>query len=350
MSDSNVSIMIDSGAFSAWRLKKPVDLKAYCDWLKRNESWISHYVVLDEIIPSDPEEAAKRSFENLLYMRKLGLDPIPVYHVKEDISWLKRMLDLGCSYIGLSGTSISSMAASDEYYEMAWSHLVTGSGEPLVQVHAFGEARESCMKKFPWTSTDASTWIDAQRYARFMMPDYTLEHKKNRASSKSSRDVEFIDGDELDALNLDLERYNVLKSALEDRASKTANVARSYLAAVKWVMIEKRVRDSLPIRFVPKSKGLFSIFDPPKKEIEFQERFNFYFGVGNNALTIPCLHQAGAKNFLISYFYIDRTEGGLHIQNYLKDPEAALHQKPYGQYQEILEQKVLIEKALFELS
>ena len=120
-----MKLFVDSGAFSAWQIgKRSIDLHAYCNFIIQNKQQITCYANLDVIAPGDPEYAAKAGFDNLLYMRSKGLDPIPVFHVREDLDWLKRMLDLGCSYIGLSATSIDSKTAVDDWYELAWSLLV----------------------------------------------------------------------------------------------------------------------------------------------------------------------------------------------------------------------------------
>ena len=81
-----MNILLDSGAFSAWRLGKPINIDEYCDFVAANECWISRCFNLDVINPAAPEEAANASFANLLRMRKQGLNPIPVFHVGEDLS------------------------------------------------------------------------------------------------------------------------------------------------------------------------------------------------------------------------------------------------------------------------
>lgn len=346
--DDKVRIFVDSGAFSAWRLKCPVDINQYCNWLKQNEDWIEVYAALDQIIPSDPEEAARQSYENLVFMRKQGLNPIPVWHVRESVDWLNRMLDLGCKYIGLSGTSIDSMIATDDWYELAWSHLVDSSGAPLVQVHAFGEARESCMKKFPWTSSDAATWITAQQYGRILMPDYNLGHTRDFSSSRSFQDVSLIEGEDLATLQKDLEKHGVKEGAIANREERTSTVARAYLAAQRWVIIEKRVRECMPIRFKPKSTGLFQTFNlPVPSKTPLKEAFYFYFGVGNNNISLPCLHFAGAKNMLISYFYLmTRIDKGERFKMFVKDPLKVLDTPPNKQYYDILLKDILINKEL----
>jgi hypothetical protein len=111
-------------------------------------------VNLDHIDDEDrPEEAAQIGFANFEFMRRLGLDPIPVYHEGEHPVWLKRYLDEGCRYIGLSG--LTSHAA--DFFAEAWPLLLDGSGNPLVRVHAFGESRTEVLLAHPWASADSSS-------------------------------------------------------------------------------------------------------------------------------------------------------------------------------------------------
>lgn len=349
--DAPVRIMIDSGAFSAWKLRKAIDFNQYCAWLKQNEEWVDAYVCLDEIIPSNPEEAATRSFSNLIAMRKLGLNPIPVFHVGESIDWLKRILDLGCDYIGLSASSIESMGATDDWYELAWSHIVDSTGAPLVKVHAFGEGREPCMKKFPWYSVDSASWLSSQQHGRLMMPDYFLGHTKSFTSSRAMPDIAMLGGFDQEVLQADLKKFNVRPDVFDERNGRVVTVARAYLAGCRWAMIERRVRESMPIRFMSNRGGLFS--NPPSNAPLLQpleDEFYFYFGVGNSALTVPCLEVAGGRNLLVSYFYISPKEGGQLIKSYKSLRLPILHSPPYKQYLDILIRDVLIDSSALELT
>jgi hypothetical protein len=101
----------------------------------------------------------------------------------------------------------------------------------------------------------------------------------------------------------------------------------------------------MPIRFVPRSNGLVMGAQPPEPSevTPINERFDFFFGIGNNALTLPVLHAAQARNFLISYFYIDRSENGQSIRSYIEDEEATLRKPPYQRYWELLQRDVLVD-------
>jgi hypothetical protein len=331
---SPVRIFIDSGAFSAWKLGKPVDLEAYCHFLLDNQDWYDVAAALDEIIPDDPELAARRSMDNLIYMRAMGLDPIPVWHVRESTDWIKRMLDLGCGYIGLSATSIVSRSATDDWYELAWSFLVDNSGAPLVRVHSFGESRQEILTRYPWASADSSTWLEGEKRGTLIMPDGTwLGHTKTRDSSPGRQDIDLLEGDDAVEFNAVIEQLGIDRAAFEDRSSRAARAARSMITASRFREIQREVRSRLPIRSKPSGGGLITggSRGPEKRSYDFPDEFNLYLAAGTNALAMPCAHELGMRNILASYFYLPAKATAL-LKSYKADPEAAMLAHPYDKY------------------
>ena len=86
------TLMIDSGAFSAWRRGAKIDLDHYADFIREHIELIDYYVNLDVIpgefgrIPdqSEVDASASASWDNFLYLRDRGLESIPVFHQGED--------------------------------------------------------------------------------------------------------------------------------------------------------------------------------------------------------------------------------------------------------------------------
>jgi len=69
-----VNIMLDSGAYSAWKKKEEVDLNEYIEYCKANKDRLYSMVNLDVI------GNAEQSLENFKIMKKEGLDVVPVFH------------------------------------------------------------------------------------------------------------------------------------------------------------------------------------------------------------------------------------------------------------------------------
>ena len=181
---SRVRVFLDSGAFSAWTLGAKIDLDAYIAFIKENLEYIEHYVALD-VIPgrkgrketaADIEASARQSFSNWEYMRRQGLDPIPVYHQGEDPSWLRRYLENGAKYVGLSPkTQRESVSSYRGWLDDAWSQITDDKGWPFVDTHGFGVTSFELLFRYPWTSVDSTTWGIVAGMGGIMVPVYARE-------------------------------------------------------------------------------------------------------------------------------------------------------------------------------
>lgn len=301
-----VKIIIDSGAYSAWKLNKSIDLESYCNYVEANLDWIHSYVALDVINPDDTNAAASASFANLKRMRKRGLNPMAVYHAGEDISWLHRMLDLGCDYIGIAASSLTSRTAIDDWYSFVFSHLVNKSGLPIVKTHALGEGRVDSLRRFPWYSADSTSWIySAQRGGIATMPNgqrIGMRHDGN--SPNSAPDLDNLDSADRAVFDRILREHGISKKVFELR-DNPAMVLRSYLTAVFYQRCQDDIRSLHPIKFHP--HGFLHRGYSDAEPIEF-EQFDLYLVCGTNNTTFPILAKLGHQAILASYFYIDTND------------------------------------------
>ena len=138
-------VMLDSGAFTAWQLGKPVDIEALIEEAGKDE--------YDECIALDKIGDWKGSRDNADYMRsKVGMDKsIPVFHIG-DPWWL---LDYYCRHwrrVGIScrfgePTDVSFKWIAD-CFARQWPHCF----------HSFGYVARDVLVSFPFDSADASTW------------------------------------------------------------------------------------------------------------------------------------------------------------------------------------------------
>ena len=65
--------MLDSGAYSAFRQGKKIDIDEYAEFIKVNGHNYDAKITLDVI------NDAKNTYRNWLYLRNKGVDVIPVY-------------------------------------------------------------------------------------------------------------------------------------------------------------------------------------------------------------------------------------------------------------------------------
>lgn len=315
-----INLLLDSGAFSAWSLGKSVDLNAYCDYIERNQEWIGNYVALDVINPKDTLAAAEASFQNLLTMRKRGLRPIPVFHVGESFDWLKRMLDLGCDYIGLSATSLTAHGNIDPWYRDAWAQLVERDGLPIIKAHAFGDTRTAPLTLFPWASADSTSWIyKSQITGTLMLPGgKRIGVRNDKVSARSAEDIDCLEEDNKRAFNKIMQSCGIDPELLTKRDS-LATFIRTYLTVLFYRKIEERVRALHPICF-SHSTGFFA--EPPsdKDPVDIED-FNLYFVTNATWWSIVIPAYAGVTNTLASYFYIQSFPKHFqHLEAYVRNP------------------------------
>ena len=298
-----VKIIVDSGAYSAWRLGKEINLDAYCSYLEQNLDWITEYIALDVINPNNVEEAARASFDNLVIMRKRGLNPLGVLHAGESIDWLHRMLDLGVRYIGIAASSLTSRTSIDDWYSLIFSHLVNSEGLPVVKTHALGEGRASSLKRFPWVSADSTSWVySAQRGGIATLPDGArigMRHDGN--SPTSAPDLNQLGSEDRAIFNAVLKEHGISQTVFETR-DPTALLLRSYMTALFYIRCEREINALRPIKFHP--HGFLHNGYSAQPPIHFDE-FSFYLVCGTNNTTFPLIAKLGHQSILASYFYID---------------------------------------------
>mgnify|MGYP001602293600 CR=1 FL=1 len=178
MKSNGVKLLCDSGAFTSWNLamrkKKEgdpnwknflVDLDKYIAFVKQHEDIIWRVVNLD-VIPgeqgSEPteqqrEDAAVQGFNNLMYMKQHGINPIHVYHQGEDLIWIDKMVNEGgCDYIGISPCNDYSTDRKERWLDVVFRYMQ--SKFPLIKTHGFGVTSARLVKRYPWYSTDSSSY------------------------------------------------------------------------------------------------------------------------------------------------------------------------------------------------
>lgn len=164
---SEFRFFLDSGAYSAWSKGTKIDLDEYVAFIKANIDLIEVYASLD-VIPGAPgrpatererSEAAEQSWQNYLYMKGEGLDPLPVYHYGEDPKFLERMLDAQIPYIGIGGLVGVPGGSRMVWLDRVFARITDDAGAPLVKTHGFGMTSVPLIFRYPWYSVDSTTWI-----------------------------------------------------------------------------------------------------------------------------------------------------------------------------------------------
>lgn len=221
MKHNEVKLLCDSGAFTSWNLamkkKKEgdpnwenflVDIDKYIAFIEEHKDIIWRYVNLD-VIPgeqgSEPteqqrEEAAQKGFDNLMYMKSKGLNPIHVFHQGEDMKWLDKMIvEGGCDYIGVSPCNDYSTDRKERWLDIVFRYLQ--EKYPHIKTHGFGVTSARLVKRYPWYSTDSSSYSLTAAMGAILTPygrvyvsdDEKGKGKEEHISKRPQQIVDFID-------------------------------------------------------------------------------------------------------------------------------------------------------------
>jgi hypothetical protein len=175
---NQMTLWLDSGAFSAWNVGREIDLDHYIAYIKANIEHIDYYVNLDVIpgafgvvpSPAEVEASAEAGWANMLRMEAEGLKPIPVFHMGEQFRWLRRMVEHGCPYIGISPANDRTTDKKRVWLDRVFSEITDAAGMPVVKTHAFGVTAIDLLIRYPWFSADSTTWIMIAARGKILLP------------------------------------------------------------------------------------------------------------------------------------------------------------------------------------
>lgn len=152
-------IMLDSGAFSAYRRGRPVNLEEYMNYIKKNKEHLDGYITLDVLVEGGEGDLkykgdSKTTKENFVRMKEEGLNPIPVFHYKEDEKHLEFYVNRGEKRIAIGGT----VPERDKGKVADWFRLL-----PIlykgIDFHLLGSSSLKIIDTCDVKSVDSSTWI-----------------------------------------------------------------------------------------------------------------------------------------------------------------------------------------------
>jgi hypothetical protein len=136
-------LMLDSGAYSAWKSGKTIDIVDLTRETKQAR-W-------DESVSLDVIGDWKASEENALRQKALGSPAFPVFHYGEPFPLLERYcaefpkVGLSCRF---GETVTESYRFIERCFRLAWPH----------RFHSFGWVAEKLLTTFPFHSADTASW------------------------------------------------------------------------------------------------------------------------------------------------------------------------------------------------
>lgn len=225
MRQQGAKVFLDSGAFSAHSLGVSINIDAYCDYIIRNKDILRvedssvMASVLDGI--GDP----LKTWNNQLYMESKGAKPLPCFHFGEDTRYLDWYVER-YDYITIGGLVGRAQKDQQVWLDRMWNdHMMDGSGNARLKVHAFGMTAPELMKRYPWFSVDSSSWIQAAAFGSVFTSEYGPVSVSSESPSRQTqgRHLTTLSSPERIAVEKMLEgkgfNYERLSTIYESRAS-----------------------------------------------------------------------------------------------------------------------------------
>lgn len=180
----DVTLIIDSGAFSVWNAGGKVDLKEYIDFLKdfdkKHKSKFREvfYVSLDvipgtststHITDEEVRSAVEEGFDNYLKFLDAGFDNvIHVIHQGDDgvvPDIVPRLLATNPKYIGISPSNAVATKP-----RMKWLDSIYNKIPKDLRTHGFAVTSIPLMRYYNWFSVDSTSWFILGVYGKLSVP------------------------------------------------------------------------------------------------------------------------------------------------------------------------------------
>ncbi len=162
----HAGITEDFSYFDTWAFLDYVD--EYADFVRDHEEAIDWFVNVDVI--SRPEQ----SWEVLKYMESDGLAPMPVIHYGADLHWVEKHLEAGYQYLGIGGPRTLHTSTYARWADQMFKLICPRRHDkPLVKTHGFGMTRHDLLMRYPWTTVDSKTWLQAAFNGQIWVPPRT---------------------------------------------------------------------------------------------------------------------------------------------------------------------------------
>jgi hypothetical protein len=147
------SVVLDNGAFSAWRQKKQYDFGGYVEWAS---AWVKHPCVDWCVIP-DVIDGSESDNDSLMAEWPLPKHcSVPVWHMHESLDRLERLLEYPRIALGSSG-QFSAVGDAKWWTRMteAMAVICDSDGMPKSKLHGLRMLDPGVFSKLPLASADS---------------------------------------------------------------------------------------------------------------------------------------------------------------------------------------------------
>lgn len=211
-SNDSIRFVLDSGAFTAWKAGKPIDLDDYCRFIEQLPFKPWRYFNLDVI------GNGEKSMKNYETMLKRGFSPVPIFTRGEDIKMIDEYYKTS-DVVGIGGLvkTKGNMGFVKGIMEVVGNR----------KVHLLGFVRHQYINYYKPYMCDASSWSYGSRVGDFKV-------YMGKGVIKSFRKKDFISQPSKEILNL-LSTYDITPSMVKSASFwSNANQLTTY-AGRMWV-------------------------------------------------------------------------------------------------------------------
>lgn len=218
--DQSYRVLVDSGAFTAWKQGTPIVLDDYIHYaMELRQKAINpanlEFIGLDIIagtfeerkagkLPTDAEvhEACKEGFRNFEVMRDVGVLCIPTFHRDDPIEYLEQMADAVMETESRRMCLAPRVDGSPTSVKMKWLNdcfqfLIKRYGPRVwenFKIHGLGISSIRMMETYPFYSVDSTGWLWAATNTTFKRFDgvrmLTLQKTANGLPNNWGKSVE----------------------------------------------------------------------------------------------------------------------------------------------------------------
>lgn len=184
----SISLFLDSGAYSMHQelfVKKGIlnysESDEFWEYVDKYAEFVKQYIqYLDVYVNVDILRDAGATWKVQKYLEDVHkLNPLPVFHPRDDFKWFKKYLD-NYEYIGVGG--IGGGITKDHYIPFGDKIFELVCPEPIKlpkwKIHGFGLTSVTLMFRYPFYSVDSASWVHYSAYGHILVPRYDLTKGK----------------------------------------------------------------------------------------------------------------------------------------------------------------------------
>jgi len=169
---SGVDLVIDSGAFTAWTSGKPINHRAYLDWLDQHKRHMRFAFALDVI---NDWRSSARNYDTAVERMGDTVLIVPTWHIGSPVAELDRLCRVA-KYVSIGGAVARFRQQQMLMRQFIQVHKI--ARKYGTSLHGLGITSTDALRKLPWASCDSSSWTIPRR-----MPMVYLANRDGRLVS-----------------------------------------------------------------------------------------------------------------------------------------------------------------------